>query len=76
MIKDVLMQDPTARSLIRVSDLTNINVNVFRFKHSLDNPTLLFWRPNAIIDGEWPYIFFFTLAEGKLLPNNDLGATF
>ena len=76
MIKDVLMQDPTARSLICVSDLTNINVNVFRFKHSLDNPTLLFWRPCEINQGEWPYIFFFTLAEGKLLPNNDLGATF
>ena len=30
----------------------------------------------AADEGDWPYIFFFTLAEGKLLPNNDLGATF
>ena len=73
MIKDVLMQDPTARSLIGGGDLTKINV--FRFQKSLDDPTLLFWRPYSIQFGEWPYIFFLKLVEGKLLLNKDLGAS-
>ena len=75
VIRDVLMQDPTASSLIGGGNLSLIKVNVFRFKLSLDDPTLLFWRPCEIIEGEWPYIFFLKLEEGKLLLNKNLGAS-
>ena len=70
------MQDPTARSVIGKGNLFTINVNVFRLKQSLDDPTLLFWRPFSIKKkGEWPNIFFIKLTEGKLLASKDLGAS-
>ena len=72
MVKDVLMKDQAATSLIGGDNLSAIVVKVFRFTQSLDDPTLLFWRPNNIKD-EWPFIFLLKLAEGILLPNNDLG---
>jgi hypothetical protein len=34
---------------------------------------LLFWQPFNIEEGEWPYIFFFSLHEGNLTPNLDFG---
>jgi hypothetical protein len=39
----------------------------------LDDPTFLFWRPWNIQSGEWPFIFFLKLDEGKLIANEDLG---
>ena len=75
MVKDVLMKDQAATSLIGGDNLSAIKVKVFRFTQSLDDPTLLFWRPDRIFEGEWPFIFLLKLAEGKLLPNNDLGVS-
>ena len=83
MVKDVLMKDPTAYHLISGEDdptayslivkdyLSSIKVNIFRFTQSLDDPTLLFWRPFALDDKEWEYIFFLKLTEGKLHPYKD-----
>ena len=68
------MKDPSASSLIGGGNLTNIKVKVFRFTQSLDDPTMLFWRPWEIHRGEWSFIFFLKLAEGKLLINKDLEA--
>ena len=67
------MKDPLARSVIGGDDLTEINV--FQLKQSLDDPTLLFWRPHGLHEGAWPYIFFLQLSEGKLLPSLNLGAS-
>ena len=67
VVRDILLKDPRARSLIGGNDLTKINV--FRLKKSLDDPTLLFWIPFNLDAGEWPYIFFLQLSEGKLLTN-------
>ena len=76
VLKYVLMQDPSATSLIGGGNLTNIQVIVFRLTQSLDDPTLLFWRPFSIKKkGEWPNIFFIKLTEGKLLASKDLGAS-
>jgi hypothetical protein len=36
---------------------------------------MLFWRPYDLDKGEWPFIFFLKLEEGKLLPNKDFGAS-
>ncbi len=69
------MQDQTASRLIGELNLSQIKVNVFRFKQSLDDPTMLFWRPCEIYKGEWPFIFFLKLEERKLLPNKDLEAS-
>ncbi len=68
------MKDQSAASLIGAGNLTN-EINVFRFKQSLDNSTLLFWRPWYISGGELPFILLFKLAEGRLLPNYDLEAS-
>jgi hypothetical protein len=68
------MQDHSASGIIDTRSLSTIKVNVFRFKQSQDDPTLLFWRPWDI-KGEWPFIFFLKLEEGKLLPNKDFGAS-
>jgi hypothetical protein len=68
------MQDHSASGIIDTRSLSTIKVNVFRFKQSQDDPTLLFWRPWNIED-EWPFIFFLKLEEGKLLPNKDFGAS-
>jgi hypothetical protein len=69
------MQDHSASSIIDTGSLSTIIVYVFRFKQSQDDPTLLFWRPWFIYEGEWPFIFFLKLEEGKLLPNKDFGAS-
>ena len=47
VIKDVLMKDLAANKTISESTILDDQdiVNVFRFKQSLDDPTLLFWRP-------------------------------
>ena len=68
------MKDPTASILIGEGNLTNVKINVFRLKQSLDDPKLLFWRP-AAIKVEWPFIFYLKLEEGKLIPSKDLGAS-
>ena len=73
MVKDVIMKDPTASSLIGEGSLLTTKVNVVRFKQSLDDPQLIFWRPWNIIGGEWPFIFFLKLGIGKLVANSDLG---
>ena len=75
VVKDVLMKDQAATSLIGADNLSAIVVKVFRFTQSLDDPTLLFWRPCEIFNGEWPFIFLLKLTEGKLLPNNELGVS-
>jgi hypothetical protein len=67
------MQEPTASRIIGADNLSYYEVNVFRLKQSLDDPSMLYWRPYAIHYGEWPFIFFLKLDEGKLLPNKDLG---
>ena len=68
------MLDQTTRNVVDGS-LANIEVNVLRFKQSLDDPTLLFWRPWGIKNyGEWPYVFFLKLEEGRVLASSDLGA--
>ena len=72
VIKDVLLQDQTARSLIFAGNLSNSKINLFRFKQSLNDPTLLFWRPFSV-KNEFPFIFFLKLSEGKLLPNTEFG---
>ncbi len=74
VVQDVLLKDKAASSLVNKSDLSNTKLNVFRFKQSLDDSTLLFWRPFAV-EIEWPFIFFLKLAEGRLLANKDLGAS-
>jgi hypothetical protein len=51
-----------------------IKVNIFRYKQSLDDATLLFWAPWSIkTQGDWPYIYFLKLEEGKVIVNTDLG---
>ncbi len=78
VVQDVLLKDKAASSLLDESDLSNTKINVFRFKQSLDDSMLLFWRPWAIDpfgEIEWPFIFFLKLAEGRLLANKDLGAS-
>ena len=69
------MKDLTASIIISKVNLTNVKVNPFRFTQSLDNPKLLFWRPFSIHEGEWPFIFFLKLSEGKLVTNKDLGSS-
>ena len=49
VIADVLLKDPTAKNLIQSASLSLIKVNVSRYTKSLDDPTLLFWRPYDII---------------------------
>jgi hypothetical protein len=68
------MKDPAASSLISGSNLVTTKVNVFRLKQSLDDSSLLFWRPWGMTD-EWPFIFILKLEKGKLLFNKDLGAS-
>ena len=75
VFKDVIMKFHWASSLIGGGNLSESKVNVFRLTQSLDDPTVIFWRPYRICEGEWPYIFFLKLMDGKLLPNNDLGAS-
>lgn len=78
MINDVVkflrMRDPAANFLIGGVNQSSTKLNVFRLKQSLDEPTLLFWRPWDV-KVEWPFIFFLKLAEGKLLPSKELGAS-
>ena len=82
VIADVLWKNPIASNIISLSlnksasddDQNQINVNVFRYKQSLDDPTLNFWRPWAINKGEWPFIYVFQLIEGKVVVNTDLGS--
>ena len=82
VIADVLWKNPIAINIISLSlsdsvsddDQNQINVNVFRYKQSLDDPTLIFWRPWAINKGEWPFIYVFQLIEGKVVVNTDLGS--
>ena len=73
VFKDVIMKDQSASSLIGGGNLGESIVNVFRLTQSLDDPTVIFWRPYGL--EEWPFIFFLKLMDGKLLPNNDLGAS-
>ena len=82
VIADVLRKNLIARNIKSLSlsdsvsndDQNQINVNVFRYKQSIDDSTLLFWRPWSIIKGEWPFIYVFKLVEGKVIVNTDLGS--
>ena len=74
VITDILLKNPKASNLIKRASLAQIKVNVFRYTQSLDDSTLLFWRPFSINHGEWPYIYFLKLKEGKLTANTDLGS--
>ena len=65
------MVDQTALAIFAES-LNEINIQVYRLGKSLDDPSLVFWRPYAVKDGEWPFIFFFKLKEGKLITSGDL----
>ena len=62
VIVDVLEKNKVASYLIQV--VRNIpfeaKVNIFRYKQSLDDPTLLFWRP-ANIGQEWLLMYFLKL---------------
>ena len=69
VVADVIMEDSSARRLIFFS-----RINVFRLKQSLDDSSLLCWRPWDV-EVECPLIFFLKLTYGKLLPNKDLGAS-
>ena len=78
VIKDVLMKNEEAKKICEDTiDAPKVTVKVFRLRQSLDDPTLLFWRPNDIRKTEkgqeWPFIFFMKLDEGKLLTNSALG---
>ena len=75
VVQDVLMKDKATSSLIGGGNLSTTRVNVFRLKQSLDDPTVLCWRPWHIAGNEWPFIFILKLAEGKLLASKDLGAS-
>ena len=75
VVQDILLKNKAASSLLDERDLSKTKINVFRFKQSLDDSTLLFWRPWDIDVNEWPFIFFLKLAEGRLLANKDLGAS-
>ena len=75
VIADVLLKDITAKNLIQSASLSLIKVNVSRYTKSLDDPTLLFWRPYSLKNPEeWPLIYFLKLLEGKVIANTDLGA--
>ena len=75
VIADVLLKDPTANNLIQSASLSPIKVNVYRYKQSLDDQALLFWRPCSIKRlGEWPFIYFLKLEKDKVIANTDLGA--
>lgn len=73
MVRDIYKSDSTARRLINADSQDNKEVNVFRFKQSQDDSTMLFWRPFDLEEKEWPFIFFLKLVDGKLFPNKDLG---
>ena len=72
MIADVLLKNPKASYFIKRASLAQIKVNVFRYTQNLDDSTLIFWRPNKIGNGEWPYIYFLKLEEGRVIANIDL----
>ena len=49
VIKDVLMKNEEAKKICEDTiDAPKVTVKVFRLRQSLDDPTLLFWRPNDI----------------------------
>ena len=72
MIADVLLKNPKASYFIKRASLAQIKVNVFRYTQSLDDSTLIFWRPRIIRNGEWPYIYFLQLEEGRVIANTDI----
>ena len=72
VIADVLLTDQMTSNII---ESTSLKVNVFRYKQSLDDKTLLFWTPWAMKKGEWPFIYFLKLVEGKVIANTDLGSS-
>ena len=70
VIADVLCKNPVANNFISLSkgdsvggdnDFTKIKVNVFRYQQSLDDPAFLYWKPGAIANKEWPYIYLLKL---------------
>ena len=63
VINDILMINQAAKKEIGETSIDDLEVNVFRFRQSLDDPTLIFWRPWEIAK-EWPYIFFLKINEG------------
>ena len=52
IVLDVIMLDESARNLIDEDNLGDIKTNIFRLKQIQDDPTLLFWRPWLIEEGE------------------------
>ena len=68
------MKDQSVSSIVGTKNLSKIKLNVFRYNKSLDDSSLLFWRPfrlQKIL--EWPYIFFLKLDSGTLMTNTDMG---
>ena len=47
------MQDQAASTLIGGGSLTTIKANVFRFTQSLDDSSMIFWRPYNLNEGEF-----------------------
>ena len=66
LIKDVLFKDASYRVIIGQNHSEETKTNVFRFKNALDDPSLLFWRPFSIHEGEWPFIFFLKMNAGRI----------
>ena len=73
MIVDVLLRNPTVKNIIQSAGFIQTKVNVFRYQQSLDDSTLIFWRP-FYSQKEWSFIYFLKLVEGKVIANLDLGA--
>ena len=48
----MLIKDEAASSLIGEEFYDDYIVNVFRFKQSLDDSSMLFWRPFGLDEGE------------------------
>jgi hypothetical protein len=65
------LADQTTLAIVE-ENLNEINIHIYRFGKSLDDPSLVFWRPYSVKHGEWPFILFFKLVAGKLITDGDL----
>ena len=71
VVREVLLLDERAKIAIDPNDIENINFHVFRYNQSLDDPSVIFYKPWDVQE-EWPYIFFLKLEDGKVLVNQDM----
>ena len=46
-------------------------ISIFRYKQSLDDPAILFWRPFNV-RGELMFMYFLKLDQGKVVANPEL----